>query len=168
MAALRDLVTGLGHADVATYIQSGNLVLTPASEQSSAELGAALGAAIGETFGFAPLVVVLTAEEWEGVVAANPYVAVEDLRRLHAFVQQENFDDEQVGALQRLRDECRTQGSRDDLTVVDRVCYVSTPDGFGRSVLAEKLSRLKTAGPDRGTARNWATVLRLRQLLTGQ
>lgn len=165
MARLRDLVTGLGHGDVASYIQSGNLVLTPAGDPSPAELGASLRAAIDEEFGFAPLVVVLTAEQWTEVVEDNPYPDVVEPRQLHATVQQDALDAEQVCALQRLQEHCREAGGRDELTVVGRVCYLHTPDGFGASLLAEKLGRVKATGQDRATARNWATVLRLREIL---
>lgn len=165
MAGLRALVSGLGHTEVATYIQSGNLVLTPGREQPAADLGAGLRAAIEAEFGVSPLVVVLTAAEWDEVVAANPYPDVEEPRQLHAAVQQEALDADQVSALQRLEAECRAAGGRDELTILDRVCYLHTPDGFGRSALAERLSRVKAAGQDRATARNWATVLRLRGML---
>src|SRR5579859_7979792 len=36
MADLRELVSSLGHADVATYIQSGNLVFTPPHSDADA------------------------------------------------------------------------------------------------------------------------------------
>lgn len=165
MASLRDLATGLGHTDVATYIQSGNLVMTPARGASPTVLGAELQAAIDEEFGFAPLVVVLTADEWRQVVEANPYPDPQEPRHLHAYVQQEDFTAEQVTALARLRDESREAGGADDLTVLGRVCYLHTPDGLGHSALAEKMARVRAAGLDRATARNWATVLTLQQTL---
>jgi uncharacterized protein (DUF1697 family) len=71
MAALREVVQGLGHTEVATYIQSGNVVFT--SEQGdTARLADALEAAIGERLGVRPKVVVLTRGELAQVVADNP------------------------------------------------------------------------------------------------
>ena len=40
------------------------------------------------------------------------------------------------------------------------VVYLHTPDGFGRSVLADLLAR-KASPTAAGTARNWSTVSRL-------
>src|SRR5260370_30285093 len=59
MADLRQLVTSLGHADVATYIQSGNVVFTPPSGDS-VMLSRELRAAIAETLGVDTSVIVLT------------------------------------------------------------------------------------------------------------
>jgi uncharacterized protein (DUF1697 family) len=41
--------------------------------------------------------------------------------------------------------------------------YLHTPDGFGRSELAAKLSSSKSQAT--GTARNWATVTKLMDML---
>jgi uncharacterized protein (DUF1697 family) len=60
----------------------------------------------------------------------------------------------------------QSSGSRDEAVVVGRTLYLHTPDGFGRSQLAARL----TASPAQvsGTARNWATVTKLMALLTGE
>ena len=52
MADLREVVAGLGHADVSTYIQSGNVLFSadPADADTSA-LAAALAQAITGTLG---------------------------------------------------------------------------------------------------------------------
>lgn len=52
MAELRTLLTELGHADVRTYLQSGNAVFSSASGDEDA-LTAQLEQAIEERFGFA-------------------------------------------------------------------------------------------------------------------
>jgi uncharacterized protein (DUF1697 family) len=59
------------------------------------------------------------------------------------------------------------KGSRDEATVVGRFLYLRTPDGLGRSELTTELGRpgaARTSQRD-GTARNWATVTKLRALL---
>jgi uncharacterized protein (DUF1697 family) len=43
--------------------------------------------------------------------------------------------------------------------------FLHTPDGLGRSELSAQLSR--TAASKTGTARNWATVHKLRAMLDG-
>ena len=51
MAELRELVGSLGHADVATYIQSGNVVFTQRTSADTAALAAALEQAIATSLG---------------------------------------------------------------------------------------------------------------------
>ena len=68
MADLRAAVEGLGHTDVATYLQSGNVVFMPATRGLgglSAQLTTALGMEI--------TVVLRTGKELAAVVAAIPY-----------------------------------------------------------------------------------------------
>ena len=52
-----------------------------------------------------------------------------------------------------------TQG-KDEARVVGRVLYIHTPDGFGPSKFASKALQKVN-----GTARNWATVTKLLELL---
>ncbi len=71
MADLRETVEELGHADVATYIQSGN-VLFRAPRQPRAELTARLEAGLSERFGIELKVVVVTEAELRRVVEEAP------------------------------------------------------------------------------------------------
>src|SRR5579862_2902066 len=82
MAELRELVAGLGHDDVATYIQSGNVVFSAAGKDSPA-LASALEKAIAARFGFTIRVVVLSRAELAKVAADNPYTAETNPRLVH-------------------------------------------------------------------------------------
>ena len=62
MAELREVVTSLGHTEVTTYIQSGNVLFT-SSEDDPAKLAAGLEAAITQAFGVQSPVVVLSRDE---------------------------------------------------------------------------------------------------------
>jgi uncharacterized protein (DUF1697 family) len=59
------------------------------------------------------------------------------------------------------------KGSRDTVQASGRALYVHTPDGFGRSELAQNLFKLVTPPAKQkkqnlaGTARNWATATKL-------
>jgi len=55
MADLREVVLGLGHTEVATYIQSGNVVFT-SEEADTARIAAALERAIAKYLGVRPTV----------------------------------------------------------------------------------------------------------------
>ena len=59
MADLRALVGELGHADVVTYIQSGNVLFT-SDETDTEALATALEEAISASLGVKPAVVVLS------------------------------------------------------------------------------------------------------------
>ena len=71
MAGLRELMTSLGYADVATYIQSGNVVFT-APGADSGKLAAELDEKIAERFGVPGHVVVVTRDELAAVIAGEP------------------------------------------------------------------------------------------------
>ena len=79
MAGLCQVVLGLGYTDVATYIQSGNVVFT-SEEADTATIAAALERAIAEHLGVRPKVVVLTRAELARVVADNPFPEEPNLR----------------------------------------------------------------------------------------
>jgi uncharacterized protein (DUF1697 family) len=156
MPALRALVEGLGHTDVATYIASGNVVFTASG--STVALADELEKAIADELGVTCRVVVLTSAELIKAVAGNPYPDEPDPKRVHAI-----FLTGPAGGAQKRLDEARDKlgdkVGRDEAEIVGRTLYLHTPDGFGRSELAKVLSR--AGGPAEGTARNWATVTKL-------
>src|SRR2546430_16465128 len=82
MADLREVVTSLGHADVSTYIQSGNVLFSTA-DTDTAKLAAALESAIEDRFGIWSSVVVLSRDDLAGVLAANPDPGEPNPRLVH-------------------------------------------------------------------------------------
>ena len=81
MAELKACVAELGHANVRTYIASGN-VLFESPERSGAKLDDALGHAIERTFGFPVPVVVRSRAEIERIASCipEPWIADDDVR----------------------------------------------------------------------------------------
>lgn len=163
MADLRAIVTELGHADVATYVASGNVVFTSEHGDTGA-LADELERAIAERLDVTPAVVVLTRDELAAIVAANPYPDVEDGRHVHAVLHRDTATPDPA-AVAEAEQRARAAGSRDSATVVGSTVYLHTPDGMGRSKLAELLNRGDAIAA--GTARNWRTVTRLLQMLDG-
>ena len=167
MADLRALVAELGHTDVSTYIQSGNVLFTVAeADADSAALAGAMTEAIAAKFGVKSPVVVLRREELAGIHAVNPFPGEPDPRRVHAVVLSGPPWPELLTRLDTARAKAAQAGSGDEVFAVERTLYLHTPAGFGRSVLAEVLMRYVT---DRktgatGTARNWATMTKLLEL----
>lgn len=167
MAQLREIVSGMGHAEVATYIQSGNVVFTAVhpTDTSPANHAKALRAAIYRGCGLDRTVVVRTAEEWADIVAADPYPASAQPRAVHLMTQQEPVDAAQRDSLERLLAEHSEAGGPDHLTVIGTTTYLHAPGGMGRSRLAERVARTRGAGQDRATARNRGSAQRLLEML---
>jgi uncharacterized protein (DUF1697 family) len=165
MADLREVVTSLGHADVTTYIQSGNVVFT-SPETDTATLADALAREVAERLGVQPAVVVLSAPELARVIADNPYPQETDPKHLHAVFRRQDMSADEIAAVTAAEQRAREKGSRDEAAVVGRTLYMRTPDGLGRSELAAQLNRAAAGtGAEDGTARNWATVTKLMTLL---
>jgi uncharacterized protein (DUF1697 family) len=159
MAALREVVEGLGHTEVATYIQSGNVVFT-SEEADRGTLAGALERAIGDRLGVRPRVVVLSREDLARVVAANPFPDEPNPKLVHAVFRNGPLSPEELAAVAAAQERARELGSRDEARVVGTTLYLHTPDGFGRSELAAQLTRAGPVGTA-ATARNWATVRKL-------
>jgi uncharacterized protein (DUF1697 family) len=162
MADLREVVTSLGHSDVATYIQSGNVMFT-SEEADTTALAAALERAIAEALTVRPRVVVLSRNELSHVIADNPFPDETNPQCLHAAFRSGDVGPDEVAAVAAAVQRAREKGSRDEAQVLGRTLFLRTPDGLGRSELAAQLARsggaLASLAP--ATMRNWATVRRL-------
>lgn len=161
MADLRAIAGSLGHADVTTYIQSGNLLFTT-ERADTAALAAELEQAIAAALGIRPAVVVLTRDELAQAIQANPFPDETNPKAVHAVFAAAEPDPDTVSRVAAAERAAAERGSRDRAQFVGRVLYLHTPDGFGRSELAVRLSRNGAMSPrGGGTARNWATVTKL-------
>lgn len=166
MADLRAVVEGLGFSEVATYIQSGNVVFG-GSEAGSTELALALERAIAGSADVRPGVVVLSREELVAVVSGNPYPDETNPKNLHVAFHRGPLGADAVATLREAEQQARAKGSRDEGTIDGSTLYLRTPDGLGRSELAVLLGRPR--GPlgaqPVSTMRNWATVTKVLALL---
>lgn len=164
MADLRELVEALGHTDVKTYINSGNVVLT-SSEPDPAVVAAGLEARITEVLGLKLTVIVLDRAGFATAVGNNPYPDEPDPKKVHAVFRTFDMGDDDAAALAAAQEKAAAKGSRDTGTIIGRVVYLHLPDGMGRSELATQLSKLPKGPDGGGTARNWATVRKLEAML---
>lgn len=166
MADLRTLVSGLGHADVTTYIQSGNVLFTAAPGADEAELAEAMTAAIAAEIGVIAPVIVISRDELARVIADTPFPGEPDPRRVHAVVLSQPPWPDLTSRLEAAAADCTAKGSRDEVAAIGRVLYLHTPDGYGNSDLAQLLMRAVSApkAGATGTARNWATMTKLLSL----
>jgi uncharacterized protein (DUF1697 family) len=171
MADLRQVVTSLGHTDVATYIQTGNVVFTPVvftpADGDSTTLASELRTAIAGSLGLDPAVIVLTRDELADALEQNPYKDEPNPRYVHMVFLPAELDDAAQSQIRQAADEARSRGSKDEATLLGRTLYVHTPDGFGTSELATTLLAKRKSPAAAGTARNLNTVTKLLALCDG-
>jgi len=153
-AQLRAVAEGVGHTSVTTYVNSGNLVLVPASD---GDVAAGLSTAFADEFGFDIPVIARTLEEWSAVVDAVPFTTEVSQDPTHVVAV---FWDGPVAASASTFDP--TRYGRETVVWGERETYAYYPDGQGRSKLT--IDVLSKASGRVGTARNWNTVLALQKL----
>ena len=166
MADLRALVGELGHADVVTYIQSGNVLFTAPADADCTEVAGAITEAISTRLGVSAPVVVVTREELGQIHAANPFPDEPDPKRVHAVVLSAPLGAELTAKLDAAIAQSAAKGAKDAAATVGRTLYLHTPAGYGTSDLAAAALRIVSspkAGVT-GTARNWATITKLLEL----
>ncbi|MEO9615778.1 MAG: DUF1697 domain-containing protein [Nitratireductor sp.] len=151
---LREKLQQAGFRRVATYINSGNAVVANDRPRDAAH--AAIVQLCARELGFEKDIYLLSLAEWERLIAQNPFPGATGTGKfLHAAVLGASPDEADVAALRA------HAVDGESIAVVDRVAYLHTPHGFGRSKLAEKFD--KGIGVP-NTARNWNTVVRLAEL----
>ena len=155
MAELRALLTQDGFAEVATHLQSGNVVLSSDGPPDAA--ARRREGLIADRFGLDIRSVVRTHDELETVVHADPLpeAAADPKRYQVTFL--ESAPDPGIGA--RLAAVATPQ---ERFAVIGREIYAWHPEGVARSRLATLLAgrAFKVAA----TARNWTTVTALLSL----
>lgn len=156
MADLRTLVEGLGHADVTTHLNSGNVVFA-AENGTTVQLARQIEGTIRDQLGLQVPVVVRSGEELARVVANNPFPdAVADHKTLHVTFLGEAPDPEWVAAL------AEVERGDDDYRVVGADVYLHYPNKLsGATFLPTGLG--KALGVV-ATSRNWRTVTRLAEM----
>jgi uncharacterized protein (DUF1697 family) len=152
MAELRGLFVGLGHENVRTVLNSGN-VLFQCARPNTSKLALTIQKAIEDTCGFSASVMVVTAANLAAIIRENPllHIAKDPSKHLVAFVAHPR-------SLVPLRSLLEESWAPDALAISSRAAHLWCAAG----VLDSKLSQMfaRRAG-ETVTARNWATVLKL-------
>lgn len=158
MSDLRTLVEGLGHTDVTTHLNSGNVVFT-ADERSNEELAGELQAAIATALGLEIPVVVRSGEEMRAIVANNPFPeAAADHKTLHVAFLDRELDPQHVVAL------AEAERGDDDYRIDGPNVYLYYPNYLtGATFLPNGLGKGQGVV---STSRNWRTVTRLAEMAT--
>src|SRR4029077_14818915 len=129
-ALLREALTEAGFENVATYINSGNAVLR--SHLPREKVVAAVAKVCEERFGFAKAIYAPTLEEWDALIANNPFPDFREGKHVHAVVLDGVPKKESLEALRKHAVEGEA------IELVGGVVYLHTPFGLGTSKLGEK------------------------------
>jgi uncharacterized protein (DUF1697 family) len=155
MADLRALFAALGAVDVATYVQSGNVLFS--STDSAGKLTEAIEKRIRSDLGIEVAVLLRTQPQLAKVLARNPFADdVSDPTKLHVTFLADKPDPARVRKLDT------TLAEPDEFRVSGQEVYLHTPNGYGRSKLSNAYFEKQL--DVRATTRNWRTVTKLAEL----
>lgn len=159
MTDLRELLTSLGHTEVATYIQSGNALFTSPRERPD-ELAAEIEHRIALDLGLQVKVMIRTRNELAAVIEGNPFPLQEEKAAgVHVCFLSGDPDPARVATIDR------GQFEPEEFRVGDRAIYLWYPNGTGRAKLT--MPFLERSLGVSGTTRNWNTVTKLLSLANG-
>jgi uncharacterized protein (DUF1697 family) len=157
MDELRALYKSLKLEDARTYVQSGNVIFRT-REKNSPALAKKIQGAIERKFGFAPEVILRTAEEMKQALASNPFARrrdVEPLKVLVTFLAAEPDAEAQAKLL-------GLKGYSEELHFNGRELYIYFPNGVGKSKFP--WSSIEKFLHTTGTARNLNSVTQILQI----
>lgn len=157
MAELRTLCAELGWKNVATYIQSGNIVFS--SGRNASELEDELQAALMERFGHDIHILVRSREDWSACVDANPFPEASE-NEPHLVMLGLSKAPLPRRAAESLQERAAA-GER--VVQSDGALWLHFPNGSARSKLTPALLDRLAGSPV--TTRNWRTVGKLSGML---
>lgn len=159
MPALRLALEEKGFRDVATYVQSGNAVLS--AEVPEAALAEQVREIVLERFELDLTVIVRSRDELAAIVERNPIprAAADPKHYLVTFLETPAAPE----VIERLRS---SAASHESFAAAGRELYSWHPTGVGRSPLWERLAA-RTPGIG-ATSRNWTTVSALLAMADGR
>jgi len=153
MAALRDACRAAGFADVETYIQSGNLVLS--SDLASAALEETIQKIVLDNFGFSSEAIARMAQQWSRYASGSPFPEVEAERPGNLLLCLSKRAPT-ADVAERLMERAMLN---ERIVLVGDALWIDFIGGAGHSEITPAF--LDKVVGSTVTARNWNTVLRL-------
>lgn len=158
MQDLKALYETLHFKKISTYIQSGNVVFSTDKKTDEQKLAGEIEQAIQNKYQFEVPVIVLSLEQLQQTVAANPFLKEKNINpeKLHVtFLGKkpsvENMKNiESIGFLP------------DRFVLIDTAIFLFCPDSYGNTKLSNTFfeTKLKVSA----TTRNWKTVNKLLEM----
>jgi uncharacterized protein (DUF1697 family) len=180
MAELRRALSGLGLTGVETYLQSGNAVFDAGGDLAQAsdqEMASAIEVRIERDLGPRVGVLVIAADEFARIAAANPFAGAPDVdeRWLHATFLLASAGESDFGSTSEAAFSAVYGAAFSKLalpaeageraafvgapTLAVPVVYLYLPNGYGRTKLSNGYFERSLGAA--ATTRNWRTVLAL-------
>lgn len=161
MVDLKELLNKMGMKDVATYIQSGNVVFKSSITKTS-ELEEKIKKSIAKTFSLDVPVLVKTHKELKSIFDKNPFAETSDIehKRIYFALLKETPQPELIAAFQKVK-------FLGELFVVAEDCvYLNYSIGVGKAKLSNNFieRKLKVSA----TARNFNTMVKLLEMSTAR
>lgn len=152
MKDLASVLEELGCTNVATYIQSGNVVFEK-SRSDAMKLSQRIADTVLKNHDFKPQCLVLTVDEVDRAAVSNPFPdAEENPKSLHVFFLAEKPSSPEFELLNEIK------SRSESYALLDKVFYLHAPDEIGRFRLAARVEKLLGVN---ATARNRRTVSKL-------
>ncbi|BBH20473.1 hypothetical protein Back11_18180 [Paenibacillus baekrokdamisoli] len=154
MSELKTALQTMGLARVQTYIQSGNVLFE--SDEGPASLRSRIEQEILSVFDMSVTVILRSAEEFEAIIANDPYadVSLSEGESIHISVLLEAPSQEEINVLARYSDE------KDEFHIHGSEMYFY----FRQSVLDSQLAKNLQKLGGTGTSRNRSTIIKLAAL----
>ncbi len=157
MIELKALYESLGHGQVQTHVQSGNVVFST-EERDLERLASDIESAIEKRYGFRPRVILRTAAELRAVIEGNPFSGRKDVEPNKLIV---TFLATDPGPEAR-RKLLAIKVEPEELHMRTREHYIFFPIGMGQSKLP--FAAISKALGTAETARNWNSVTKLLEI----
>ena len=157
MSDLKLLIEDLGFQNVATYIQSGNVIFS-SKEKSVKKLESKISSGIKNKYGFDVQVLIIKPDEIEYVFRKNPFIKKKKATdKLYVTFLAKKPTSENKKILE-------TKDFSPEEYVIDRkFIYLFYPNGAGKAKLNNNLLESKLKLP--ATTRNWNTIKTLSELV---
>ena len=157
MEDLKKVHHAIGHENVITYLQSGNVIFQSPQPINRLDLVTTLETSYQEAFGFTTDVILRTPDELQNIVGNNP-IALEEGKEekfLHAVMLSAVPQSENISTF-------NTYDGEEEVQLIDNNLYIYYTNGSARSKLT--LTFIEKTLKVKGTARNWNTINNLIRL----
>ncbi len=156
MKDLAQMFSSAGCSNVRTYIQSGNVIFE--TRGSAPKVAAAIATEIEKRYGYRVPLVLRTSGQLLKTIRANPFLkAGAHEKTLHVYFLAHSPNEAAIAALDPAR------SAPDAFHVIGQEIYLHVPNGMGRTKLTNAYFDAKLSTTS--TARNWATVLKLSEMM---
>jgi len=158
MADLKALYESLRFKDIATYIQSGNVVFKSNEKITDLHIAKKIEEAIFKNYNFQVPVIVRSSDEMKKIVSSNPFLKQKniDVKKLHVTFLSEIPAKTAVETIENI------DFSPDQFVISGKEIYLRIPESYGETKLSNQFfeKKLKVSA----TTRNWNTVMELMEM----